>query len=201
MILVVFPLCLSKIGRRTNCGESLGRQGFLVSLSRGDSVRQRELDLGRGVKGPIRTLQISRLDGSGTDDLDGTRTSSVSTGHLIVQLTDGAREGHITELAVHIVGTRSTVITQPDAVVLDDPVVLFNKLNAVDNFTSGLLHLTELMHVVPELGLGNHRVGCKDDHAVGFWVGVFGGGSLAANHMILIHKSSDRHLDGIIVWG
>ena len=158
-------------------------------------MRKGELDLGRSVLHTIVTLQISRLDGSRTDDLNGTRTGPVSAGHLIVQLRDGACKLDVAKLAVHIVSSRSTVVTQPDAVVLDDTVVLLDEFDAIDNFTCGLLHLTELMHVVPELGLGNHLVGGKDDHTVGLGVGVIIGGSLSADHLVLLHESGDSHLD------
>lgn len=90
-------------------------------------------------------------------------------------------------------GSRSTRVTQPDAVVLHCSAVLFDKLNAVQNFTSGLLHFAELVHVVPEFGLGNNCVGCEDDHAIGFRVGVVVSRSLAADDLELFHYTSDSH--------
>lgn len=119
----------------------------------------------------------------------------MSASHFIVELGDGSSELHVTELAVHIVSSRTAVVAQPDTVVLDDIGVLLNNLDTIQDFTCGLLHLTELMHVVPELGLGNHGVRGEDDHAVRFWVGVIIGGSLTADHLKLLHCSGDSHLD------
>ncbi len=89
----------------------------------------------------------------------------------------------ISVLSVHIVGARARVVLDPDAVVLDVASVLLSDLVHVQNLTSGLLHLSHLVHEIPEAGLGNHGVGSEDLHAVGGGVGVGLGGSLAANDL------------------
>ena len=155
---------------------------------------QWELDLGLCVLHSIHTLQVSSLNGSGTDDLNGARATTVSASHFIVELRDSPSEPDIAELAVHVVSSRAALVTQPDTIVLDNVGVLLNNFNTVQNFTRCLLHLTELVHVVPELGLGNNSVGGKDDHTVRFWVGVIIGGGLSADHLKLFHDSGDGHL-------
>lgn len=93
-------------------------------------------------------------------------------------------------------GTRSRGITNPDAVVFDNSVVLFHNLNDIQDFTSGFLHFTELMHVIPELGLGNHRVGGEDNHPVSLRVRLVFRGGLAANHLVVLHNTGDSHSEG-----
>jgi len=46
----------------------------------------------------------------------------------LTHLIDGASQGQIPVLAVHIVGTGARVVLDPDAVVLDDVTVLLGDL-------------------------------------------------------------------------
>ena len=119
----------------------------------------------------------------------------MTSGHLIVQLGHGTGEFQITVFAVHIVRAGSGVVAEPNSIVFDDARVLLDEFDAVENFTSRLLHLTELTHKVPKLGFGRDGVGCEDDHAVGFGVGVVFGGSLSADHLILAHLTGGSHDD------
>ena len=135
----------------------------------------------------VGPLEFTSTDGSGTDDLDGTRTTTVTSSHLVIKLSNSSRELQVTVLAVHVVGSRTRVVTEPDSVVLDGTGVLLDKLDAVKDLTSGLLHLTELTHEVPELGLGSDRVGGEDNHTVCLGVWVLLGGSLTADHLVLTH--------------
>ena len=91
-------------------------------------------------------------------------------------------------------GTRSRVVTKPDTVVLDDSVVLFDDLNAVQDFTGGLLHLSKLVHVIPELRLGNNSVRGEDDRSVCFWVRSIIGRGLSAHNLELFHDTGNSHL-------
>lgn len=176
-------------GRVGTVGESL-----LEALSSADTVRKWKLDCCLRELHTVRASQVLRSDGTSANDLDGTGTSTVSTSHLIVKLGNSSGESNVSEFTVHIVSSRSGGITEPNSVILHDSGVLFDNLNTVKNFTRGNLHLTELMHVIPELGLGNHFVGGENNHAVCFWIGVFFGGSLAADHLILTHLSGNSHL-------
>ena len=152
-----------------------------------------ELDIGLGELHGVGTPEVLGGHDSRANDLDGTGASTVSAGHFIVQLAYGAGQFHISEFTVHVVSSRSRRVTQPDPVVLDSPRVLFDNFYAVQDFTCRLFHLTKLVHVVPELGLGDDRVWSKDDHSVCLWIGVILSGGLAAHHLILAHKSSNRH--------
>ncbi len=53
-----------------------------------------------------------------------------------------------------------------------------------DDFTGGLLQLAELGQEVPEAGLCDHGVGCKDAHAIELWGGVVVGGEAAADDLV-----------------
>lgn len=181
------------MGSRTHSGESAVGKSLGSTLSGIDTVRKRELNLLLCELSTIGPLELTSTEGSGTDDLDRTRTTTVTSSHLIVKLRNSTGELQVTVLAVHVVGSGTRVITEPDSVVLDSTGVLLNELDAVKNLTGGLLHLTELTHEVPELGLGGNRVGGKDDHAVSLGVGVLLRGSLTADHLVLAHFSSSSH--------
>lgn len=165
----------------------------MSSLGTGNTVGKWELNIGLSELHAVDTLQVLGSNCGCADNLDGSWTGAVATGHFVVKLGDGSGQGNISEFTVHIVSTRSGRISQPDTVVLDDSVVLFDDLYAVQDFTGGLLHLSELVHVIPELGLGNHSVWCEDDHAVSLRVWDIIGGSLSAHNLKLLHNSGDSH--------
>ena len=87
-------------------------------------------------------------------------------------------------------------ITKPDSVILDAGNVFLGQFDTVEDFSGGFFHFAELVHVVPEFGASDDRVGCEDDHAVGFWVWVFFGAGFAADYLVLIHCSCHSHLWG-----
>ena len=156
---------------------------------------QREFQVISNILHWVVTLQIFVSNNGCSDDSNGTRSGAVTTGHFIVQLAHSPCELNITEFAVHVVSSRTGIVTQPDSVVFDSVGVLFDQFNAVQNFTCGLLHLTELVHVVPELGFSNNTIWCEDDHAISLRVGVFLGGHVAADHLELLHQTSDSHAE------
>ena len=141
----------------------------------------------------VRTLKVFIRNNCGTDNLNGSRTGAVSSGHFIVKLGDCSGELHVSEFTVHVVSSGAGGITQPNSVILDKVSVLLTDLDAVNDFSSGLLHLVELMQIIPELGLGDDCIWGKDDHAVSLRVRVVRGGSLAAHHLILTHDSCNSH--------
>lgn len=122
---------LSKEGSWADSRVGGAAQGLLSTLSACDTVGKRELDLGLGELHSIHTLQILGSYSGCSDDLDGSRTSAVTTSHFVVKLRDGTRQGNISVFSVHIVCTRSRGITKPDTIVLDNSVVLFHNLYTV----------------------------------------------------------------------
>ena len=51
--------------------------------------------------------------------MDRPETSTVTGSHVLVQRLDGVRTAKLTELLVHVVGTGTRVVTDPDTEVLD----------------------------------------------------------------------------------
>ena len=197
--LIILLFFLTKVSGRTDSAESTVGEGLLSTLGRGHAVGKGEPDTTLGKLSTVGPVELTGSKSGSTDDLDGTRTTTVTSSHLIVQLGDSTDELHITVLAVHVVGSRSGVVTEPDSVVFDAAAVLLDDLDAVKDLTGGLLHLTELTHEVPELGLGGDVVRGEDNHAVCLGVGVFGGACLTADNLILAHLSSSSH-DFYLVW-
>ena len=185
---------LSKVSSRPNSRKGLVGKSLLSSLSTSDTVSQWKLDLGLGKLHAIGAFQVSSLDGSRPNDLNGTRTTAMTTSHFIIELSDGTRKCDIAKLAVHVVSSGSAGIAQPNAIVLDNARILLHNLYNVKNLARSLFHLVKLVQVVPKLGLDNGLVGGKENHPKGLWVGMLFGGGLAAHHLILAHNSSDSHL-------
>ena len=156
-------------------------------------MRKGEFDLRIGELHPVDTSEVGRLDDIGSNDLNRSRTGTMTTGHFIIQLGHGTRQGNISEFAIHVVSATSRVVPEPDPIVFDNARVLFYQLNTVQNFTSCLLHLTKLMHIIPEFRFGNDWVGCEDKHPVRLRIGVVFRRGLAADHLILFHDTRNRH--------
>ena len=152
-----------------------------------------ELDvLSSELKG-VDALDILCGDGSGPDDLNGARAGAVTSGHLVVKLGDSPGELDVTVLPVHVVGSRPGIVTKPDSEGLHLSGVLLHNLVDIKDLAGGLLHLTELVHGVPKLGLGDGGVRSKDDHTVGLGVREFLSGSLTPDHLVLLHRSGNGH--------
>lgn len=177
-----------------HCGESGVGEGLLASLGRRNAVDKGELDVLLRKLHAVLALEILRGDDFSANDLDGTRAGTVAASHLVVELRDGASEGQVAELTVHVVGAGPGVVAEPDTVVLDDTRVLLNNLDAVKDLASRLLHLTELVKVVPELGFRDDGVRGENDHTVGLRVGLVIRWHFAADDLVLAQLSSDSHL-------
>lgn len=193
-------------------GGARGIEGGAGGLGGGplDAVRKRELELaieelldggsldGRGdiVTVELRVVPVEGTDTSGDDtgidDLDGLEPGAMTTSKLGVHLSDGTAKADITELFVHVVGTGARVVTEGDAVVLDDVGVALPDLVDGEDVTSGLLHLVKLVEEVPETGLGDDLIGGEDPHAVDRRGGVGLSGGPAADDVVL---TNGRHFE------
>mmetsp|Transcript_25809 Transcript_25809/g.38647 ORF Transcript_25809/g.38647 Transcript_25809/m.38647 type:complete len:202 (+) Transcript_25809:220-825(+) len=158
---------------------------------------QWELNIPLGKLHTVHPLQILGLEGSRPNNLNRTWPSPVPTRHLIVELRNSPSELKITVLAVHVMRPRAGGVTEPNTIVFDNACVLLDDFDTVEDFASGLFHLAELVHVVPEFGFGDYGVGCEDDHAVCFGVGVFVGSGFTADYLILTHFACYSHFWGI----
>ena len=188
-----FSTVLTEVSGGADGGERAVRERLLPPLRRVDPVWQREPDLPLGELHAVGPLELARAEGGRADDLDGAGAAAVAPGHLVVELGHGPDELQVAVLAVHVVRARPGIVAEPDAVVLHDAAVLLDDFDAVEDLAGRLLHLAELAHEVPELGLGGDGVGGEDDHAVGLGVGILLGRGLAADDLILAHQSGCGH--------
>lgn len=119
-------------------------------------------------------------------------TSAVAGSHVAVALGDSGTDGQVTVLAVHVVGTGTGIVTQPDSEVLDLQRRLLGDLLEGHDLAGRLLELVQLTQEVPETGLGHNVIRGEDPHFVHSRVGLLVGGQLAANHLEFLELQRDR---------
>lgn len=112
--------------------------------------------------------------------------------HLSVHLLHSPVQSGITVLLVHIVITSSTLITQPDAIVLDLGWVLLKNLVNGKHLTITLLDLLELSKKVPELGLGSNLIRGPQLHPVNLRMLIGLSWKSSPNNLILVKPESDH---------
>lgn len=167
-------------------GRSL-RAEQLLGAGLGNTVGERELE----VLGD-ELLDVGALDVGGllnlndTENVDRPETGTVASSHVRVQGLDGIGSGQLAVLLVHVVGTRSRIVSQPNTEVLDLlGVLLVDRLDA-DDLTSGLLDLLETTQEVPVTGLGDSLVRGEDGHPVHGRGRVGLGGQVAPDDLVLL---------------
>eukprot|EP00472_Partenskyella_glossopodia_P012806 CAMPEP_0197515514 /NCGR_PEP_ID=MMETSP1318-20131121/631_1 /TAXON_ID=552666 /ORGANISM="Partenskyella glossopodia, Strain RCC365" /LENGTH=152 /DNA_ID=CAMNT_0043063911 /DNA_START=221 /DNA_END=676 /DNA_ORIENTATION=+ len=137
-------------------------EDFLLSPGGGarHAVEESELDRGRlGTDERHKAgSHILILHNAGLDNLDRRFAASVARGELGVHLFDGASEGGVPVLFVHIVSAGSRVVTKPHAVVLDVVGLLLEDLVNSDNLSVSPLDLLEFGKEVPEPGASDDSV-------------------------------------------
>ena len=175
-------------------GTRLVESGWsLVSKSLGgllDSVWQWELQvLGQELLDVLSLDVGGLLDLGNLQDVDRSKSSSVSGGHVLVQRLDGTNSGNVSDLLVHVVGTRSGVVSNPDAEVLDGSWV--SLVDGVDrhDFTGSLLDLVQSLQEVPVTGLGDDNVWSEDSHSEQLWFRNGFGGQTTADNLVFIQTS------------
>jgi len=144
--------------------------------------------------GHQRATAFPRGNRLASDDLDGVSTGPVPGSHVAVALGDGAVHGKVTVLPVHVVGSRSGVVSQPDPEVLDLEGVLLLDLLDGDDLSGGLLELTQLTQEVPEPGLSHDRVSGEEPLPVkgSDWLSL--SRELAPDDCVLFKGSLGLHL-------
>ena len=135
----------------------------------------------------IVSLNLRIPDDCGLDDLDVASHSSVSTGHVVVHLPDGTSQRDISVLLVHVVGSASASVAQPNSEILNLGGGLLENLSDIEDLTAGSLGLGERLHVVPELRLGDDRVPCEDLHSEDLGARILRGGSSTTNQLVKVH--------------
>ena len=181
---VFLSFFLTGEGGRSRSNES---SGSLLVGTLDDVSRKRELDVSVVELSDGRSLALGSRDDGSSDDVDGVESSSMSSGHIVVHILHGASQGGVSVLPVHIVGARSRVVSNPDAVVSHDSRVLLHDLVHVEDFSGGRLHLLGLSKEVPESTLGHDFVDGEDLHSVDGRVLLVSGRTLSANYLEQLH--------------
>lgn len=167
-------------------------EDWLESTS--NAMRNGEFNLGINELLNVRTTNLRSFDFSNTNDLDGTETSTVTSSHVHVQALNSFDTAHRTELLVHVMSTRTRIITQPNTEVLDLHGLLLADDGAGDDLTSSALGLLQLTEEVEEAGFGDDFVGSEDAHLVELRSGFLFSRELATNNLILEHAI-------LLLWG
>ena len=96
---------------------SLAGEGTNVT---GATVRERELEARGHELLDVRALDVlGLLDLGNLENVDRGETSTVTGSHVLVERLGGLSTGERTELLVHVVGSGSRVVSEPDSEVLD----------------------------------------------------------------------------------
>jgi len=115
-------------------GRSLGdKESTVLLVDVGKTVRQGESELGGQELLDVLTTNISILNFSDTDDLNRSETSTVTSSHVLVTGLDSLNTTHGTVFLVHVVGTGTRIVTDPDTKVLDLLRTLLGNLSSNTN--------------------------------------------------------------------
>lgn len=152
-----------------------------------DAVGEREPEVGGEELLDVWAADVLvLLDLDHTENVDGPEASTVPGSHVLVHALDSISPGQVAVLLVHVVGTGTRVVTEPDSKVLDLERLLFVDSVDADDLTGGLLDLLELPQEVPVTRLGHDLIRSEDAHPVDFWVGVIFGGQVTADDLVFL---------------
>jgi len=107
-------------------------------------MQQSELDLGIQELQGVWSFGLLGRDNGGTNNLHGRLAGTVTRRKVSIHLADCCVQRDVTVFLVHVVGTTATVVSQPQAVGLDNVGILFKDLVNLNNFTIGALDLLQL---------------------------------------------------------
>jgi|MDTB01.2.fsa_nt_gb hypothetical protein len=193
------PIKSRKLLVKVSAG-SVGDVKRLRALHRSplDPVRQRELN----ILAPLVSVVVEGGDGhalgvlvshgGGSDDLDGSLASTVTSSHVIVHSFDGLSQGRSTVLTVHVVNATARAVLDPNCEILDVSAILLYDLVHVQDLAGSLFHLPLRVHKVPEPGLRHHLIGREHFDAIGWGILLLRDsrvrlGSLTAHNLVQLH--------------
>lgn len=157
-----------------------------------DSVWQWEFQVLGQVLLDVLSLDVfSLLQLDNLQDVNLSKSSSVSSGQILVHGLNGTNSGNVSVLLVHVVNTGSGFVSNPNTVSLD--LGWSGLRDSVDrhNLTGSLLGLVQLLQEVPVSGLGNNGVWGKDSHSEQLWLWNGLGRETTTNNLIFVQS---RHL-------
>ena len=157
----------------------------------GRSLQLRQLGEAEGLLGELSNsgvllVELVVLEADGLDDVDALMTARVATGELLVHLRDGAAEGDIAVLLVHVNVVLSGEVLEHDAVVLDGGGLALEDLAHGDDLTLALADLVLSLHLVPELGASDDGVLGEHSDSEAGGLGCLRSGSLSADDPVLL---------------
>lgn len=151
-----------------------------------DTLYQGELDLGVVELFNVGTTGLASGNSFNLNDLDRVGTSTMTGTHITVTLCDSTTNSQVTVFTVHVVGTGTGIVTQPDTEILNFDGRGFVHLFDGDDFTGGLLEFLQLTQEIPETGFGNNVVGGKDSHLVERSLRFLLGGHFTADNLVFL---------------
>lgn len=168
--------------------------GVLVQLrGLGDSVRQWELQaLGHELLDVLSLNIVGLLQLNNLQDVNVSKSSSVSSSQILVHGLNGTNSGNISVLLVHVVDTRSRLVSDPNTEGLDLGWGSLRDEVDGNNLTGSLLGLVQLLQEVPVTRLGNNSVRSENSHSEQLWLWHGLGRETTTNDLILVQS---RHLE------
>jgi len=143
-------------------------------LSGNDSSGKRESDVFVEHLLNGRTLDIFTLNSGNLKDLDRSRSGTMASSHIAVALSDGSSSLGVSVLTVHVVRSRSRVVSYPDTKVLHNSGGFLSNLFHRDDLSGSLVDLLVVGNEIPESRFGSDWVGSKKSHTVDRSVGLSG---------------------------
>lgn len=142
--------------------------------------------LGKELLDVLTLNVISLFKLNNLQDVDVSKSGSVSGSKVLVHLLDGSDSGDITVFLVHVVSAGSGLVSDPDTNVLHLGWVWLRDNVKSNNFTRSLLDLVKLLQKVPVTRLSNNIVRSKNSHTVEFWLRDSVGRETTANNLIFV---------------
>lgn len=162
-----------------------------------DSVWQWEFQvLGQELLDVLSLDVVSLLQFNNLQDVDVSKSSSVSSSQVLVHGLNGTNSGDVSVFLVHVVDTRSRFVSNPDTEGLNlGWGRLGDSVNGND-LTGSSLDLVQLLQEVPVTRLGNNSVRSKDSHSEQLWLWDSLGRETTTNNLIFVQS---RHLKEVSI--
>ena len=168
-------------------------------LGLSDSVWQWELQVLRQELLDVLSLDVvGLLQLNNLQDVDVSKSGSVSSSQILVHGLNGTDSGDVSVLLVHVVDTRSGLVSDPDTKGLHLGWGLLGDHIDRHNLTGSLLGLVQLLQEVPVTRLGHHSVRGEDSHSEQLWLWHVLGGETTADNLVLVQS---RHLGRLVYVG
>lgn len=117
---------------------------------------------------------------------------SVTCSHIPITLCHSSRHTQVPIFPVHVMCSRSRVITQPDTKILNLNRCLLSDLFQRNNLTRRLFELFQLTQEIPETRLGHNHIRGEDPHFVERSSLLLLCGQLAPDHLKFLQLKHTR---------